>query len=310
MHKTDILMNKKWGVFTHYLYTCQNNPSHPASGGHVETSWNECVNNLDVKLLASQLADAGAGYFVFTLMQGTRYMCAPNAAYDEISGYKPGEACSLRDLPEELYAALSPYGIDLYLYYTGDGPHFDPIAGPRFGFVEPRQNVSMDFVERWSRVLAEYSTRYGSKVKGWWIDGCYTFFGYNEQLLKPLADAARAGNPDSLVSLNLGVEARVSPYTSLEDFTCGEMNDFTDIPDSRFINGEQWHTLAPLGKSADDSPWNAWNRPGIKRSADYISDYVRRVNDKGGVVTVDVLLKRDGSLDAEQLEVLKAIDKK
>lgn len=52
-------------------------------------------------------------------------MIAPNAQYDVYTGYAPGEACATRDLVLDLYDALSPQGIKLMLYWTGDGPHFD-----------------------------------------------------------------------------------------------------------------------------------------------------------------------------------------
>jgi hypothetical protein len=314
-HKTDRLYNKKWGVFSHYLYSLQNNPQHPASLGSAETSWKECVDKLDVKLLAKQLSDIGAGYFFITLMQGSKFFCAPNDTFNKVSGYKPGEACSLRDIPRELYEALSIYGIDLYLYYTGDGPHIDPVAGPEFGLVypipsdtwPPVNNIPEDFLMRWAEVLREYSLRYDKMVNGWWIDGCYSSFGYDEARLKTLADAARAGNPDSLVALNNGVTERVMPYSQSDDFTCGEMIDFVDIPDERFLNGKQWHILAPLG--VDKNVYGGWCRPGTRRTGDYMREYVRKVNEHGGVITVDVLLRRDGTIDPEQLEVLSHINR-
>jgi hypothetical protein len=36
-------------------------------------------------------------------------------------------------------------------------------------------------------------------------------------------------------------------------------------------------------------------------------DYVKKVNDKGGVVTIDVALYRDGHIGAEQMAVLKQL---
>jgi hypothetical protein len=39
-----------------------------------------------------------------------------------------------------------------------------------------------------------YALRYRALVSGWWIDGCYKDFGYNDDLLKPYFDTARAGN--------------------------------------------------------------------------------------------------------------------
>ena len=306
---TDRFYNRKWGVFTHYLEHFQNVPGSLACTVKTATSWNDCVNELDVDLIARQLKEAGAGYLFITVMQQTKYLCAPNAAYDKITGFKPGEAASERDLINDLYNAINPFDIDLYLYYTGDGPFRDPIAGPAFGFVEPRKNVSRDFVVKWASVLCEYCERYGDKVKGWWIDGCYVdLFNYDEDKLKIYKDVIRDSNRNAIVAFNNGIKKRVSYYSAYDDFLAGEMNDFVDIPDSRFINGKQWHTLAPLGVSPDGLEWNAWCKPGVKRSGGYIRDYVRKVNERGGVVTIDVCLRRDGSIPKEQIDVLKEIN--
>jgi hypothetical protein len=37
-------------------------------------------------------------------------------------------------------------------------------------------------------------------------------------------------------------------------------------------------------------------------------DYINKVHTNGGVVTIDVCLNRDGSIDKEQLAVLKYIN--
>jgi hypothetical protein len=100
----------------------------------------------------------------------------------------------------------------------------------------------------------------------------------------------------------------VRKYSAHDDYTCGEMNDFVDLPDGRFSDGAQWHTLAPLGVSPDGSEWGAWCKPGIKRSADYMRDYVRKVNAVGGVVTIDVALYRDGHIDPEQRRLLSHLN--
>lgn len=55
-------------------------------------------------------------------------------------------------------------------------------------------------------MLQEYAVRYGTKVSGWWIDGCFRRpYGFNESTLKPFHDAVRAGNPQALVAMNNGV---------------------------------------------------------------------------------------------------------
>jgi hypothetical protein len=114
-------------------------------------------------------------------MQGDKHMIAPNAVYDAYTGYAPGDACARRDLVLDLSAALSARGIRLMLYYTGDGPHEDAQAATGLGWPDApvdRSNVPLLFVQRWAEVLGEYSKRYGDKVSGYWIDGCYTYFNY------------------------------------------------------------------------------------------------------------------------------------
>ena len=71
------------------------------------------------------------------------------------------------------------------------------------------------------------------------------------------------------------------------------------IPPSRFIDGAQARMLAPLGAT--------WGRPGCRYSGRYLDCFVSCVSEAGGVVTFDCALKRDGSLDEEQIAALAEI---
>lgn len=274
------------------------------SVGHL--NWNEHVEAFDTDLLAKQLHEAGAGYYIITIMQRSKYMIAPNETYNNLTGYKTGEACCKRDLIADIIKSLEKYDIPLGLYFTGDGPLDDPQAGKGMGYISNKvgahtEKVSTDFVKNWASVVEEYSKRYGDKVKLWWVDGCYEQIGYNEEKLAILAKGIKSGNPNTLVSLNCGVMERVSGYSESDDFTTGEMEDFIDIPDQRFINGSQWHILAYL------SPTN-WGNPGSKRDGAYMKNYINKVHTNGGVVSIDCCLRRDGSIDPDLLKVLKEIN--
>ena len=240
-------------------------------------------------------------------MQGTKYMIAPNSAFDKIAGTKAGEACSTRDLIEDLYQSLSKYDIDLFLYFTGDGPYKSVEEGKRFGFIEPRDvGVTRPFVEKWASVLEEYAVRYGDKIKGWWIDGCYKdWFKYTDELLSIYYKACKKGNPNALVSLNPGLRDSFEKGFAFEDFLCGEQIDFTLIPEQRFYGTAQAHILAPLGKG--ECTIGCWGVFGVKRDAEYLSDYIKKVNEAGGVLTIDIGVYRDGKFDKEQMEVLKTV---
>ncbi|MBQ8893340.1 MAG: alpha-L-fucosidase [Clostridia bacterium] len=311
MDQKDRFYHQKWGVFNHFLATIQNNPLLPNSYGK-KTDWDTLVNEFDTELVAETLHRMGAGYYVITVMQGSQYMLAPNATFDRIAGTKPGEACSNRDLILDLYQSLSKYGIDLFLYFTGDGPYLDHPAGDRFGFVEPRKaGVPRPFVEKWASVLEEYALRYGTKIKGWWIDGCYkSSFKYTDELLELYYKACKKGNPDALVALNNGVHADgIAAGYAYEDFLCGERNDFDFIPAGRFYGNAQAHILAPLGTVENNTTIppqfrNGWGCFGLRRRKEYLADYLQKVHQAGGVLTFDIGVYRDGRFDPEQVETL------
>lgn len=295
--KTDWFAAAKYGVFVHYLAGIQNNPGHVASLGR-QTSWDECVREFDVEKFAERMHEAGAGYVIFTMMQRKRFLIAPNATFDRLTGYKPGEACATRDLVEDLYQALHKRGIPLMLYWTGDGPCDDPQAAAALHW-PTEGRVTEEFVRNWAEVVREYGLRYKDKVCGFWVDGCYRFIGYDENKLGILADALRAGYPQRIIALNPGVEDHVRAYSRHEDFTAGEQNSFSDLPFDRFVEGKQWHILSYLGTN--------WAQPGTVKSKSDMIDYVHVCNAVGGVVSIDVVLYRDGDLDRSQLEVLKAL---
>ncbi len=301
MHITDRFHDSKWGILTHYLSFVQNKAGDLHNQGVGETSWNECVDSIDVEKLAETVASTGASYLFFTMEQGTRYIIAPNETFDRIGGLRTGEGPSRRDLVLDLHAALSKRGVDLYLYFTGSGPADDPELGPRFGFsCGEGEVVTRPFVEKWAAVLEEYSRRYGDKVKGWWVDGCYReMFGFTDELLDLLYYAAKAGNPDAIVALNDGVDIRYRKTYANEEFTCGEFDHPTGIPNERFVDGAQAHILVPLGAT--------WGLPGLQRSGEFLHHFTKCVNLMGGVVTYDTAIYRDGSLDPEQVEALKCI---
>ncbi|MBI2928505.1 MAG: hypothetical protein HYY24_22785 [Verrucomicrobia bacterium] len=64
---------------------------------------------------------------------------------------------------------------------------------------------------------------------------------------------------------------------------------------------------AELRVSLLGSSRQGWGQPGTKYSKQQLADYVRKVNEHGGVVSIDVLLFRDGALDRSQWEMLKAV---
>lgn len=330
------MREKKWGVMSHFLEDKQNNPESETNERLGKTTWDELVNGLNVENLAKELHEMKAGWFLFTIMQGTNFLVAPNATYDKIVGTKPGEACAKRDLVLDLYNALQKYDIDLYLYFTGDGPYKDEFAGTKMGFRDrfKEQPVPDKFLKNWSSVLKEYAERYKGKIKGWWIDGCYTYFGYTEDKLKYYYDAVKEADPNYLISFNDGYsvgqlwlkdenyqvgryvrgDETMQPscvslhrYSQFEDYTSGEALDFNIYPESDNIEGSQWHILSPL--SGDSPDGCAWGRDGVKYTSTYFKNYLAAVWNKGGIVTIDMGLKRSGAFFKTQKNFIEEVMK-
>jgi hypothetical protein len=179
-HASDWFHEAGWGVMTHYL------GAPPSSDGGAELSaeaWNEQVEAFDVAGLVRQLASTGTRYLLFTVGQNSGHYCAPNATYDRLVGIQPSK-CSRRDLITDLAQALQPHGIRLVAYLPSGAPAADRVArqklqwrwGASGGWQlpgEPAGGRLAEFQRNWEAICRYWSERWGRRVAGWWIDGCY-----------------------------------------------------------------------------------------------------------------------------------------
>ena len=289
---TDWLRDARYGVFMHFL---------PGDAKGLAL-----VDKFDAEALAEQLEAVGAKYFVFTLGQNSGYFNSPNTAYDKFTGYAPGERCSARDLPLDLYDALKPKGIRLMLYLPCQTPNRDARAQKAFGLAQgPKdQPIDLGSARKWAKVIQEWSDRYGDKVAGWWFDGGYDHVRFNEAIARIYAAAAKHGHPHAIVTFNPGV--RLVRHTQAEDYTAGELNDpFDTIPTSRWVWGSQWHALTFLGAS--------WSHRDTRHPTDHWVRWAKTVVAGEGVVTLDMGPNWDpaagpiGALADAQVEQVKAI---
>lgn len=289
---TDWLPEARYGVFMHLL---------PGDARQLAQ-----VKDFDVEALARQLEAVGAKYFVLTLGQNSGYMNSPNATYDRITGYAPGERCSTRDLPLDLQGVLQSRGIRLMLYLPCQVPNQDARAQKAFGLPEGKKDQPIDlaFARKWATVIQEWSDRYGDKVAGWWFDGGYDHIHFNEAIAEVYAAAVKHGNSNAIVTFNPGV--RVVHYTDAEDYTAGELNEpFQTVPAARWLGGSQWHALTYLGSN--------WGKRDTRHPEGKWADWVCAVVAKGGAVTFDMGPNWDpqkgpiGALAESQVNQLKAV---
>ena len=307
--RTDWFMQARYGVMMHF-----------GVGPHNVA----LVDKFDVARLAEQLQEAGAGYFMLMLGQNSGCYAAPNAAYDEITSSSPGARWSIRDLPLELHRALHPKGIKLMLYMPANPPDVPEIrrqfgwdSQDEAGRPTPKRNrgkPTQHSLEKWCKVIREWSMRYGEKVAGWWIDGAYKqLYDKPETPDQPgialLSAAIKAGNPAAIVAFNGGLRNRPFFYADHDDYIAGHdvgANQLSEIPESRFIGSTQWHALVYMG-----SNWGGSQR---RFSTEQWLGYCQNVFAKGGVITFDVGKNTDpksgnpvGTIADEHFQQLKAI---
>ncbi|MBQ8294856.1 MAG: alpha-L-fucosidase [Clostridia bacterium] len=320
VHITDKLKDKKWGVMVHLLHYLQNNPDRSNNEGVGKSTWNEVIAQIDVNNIAKELSEMGAGYLLITMQQGNQNMSAPNATFDAITGYRHGEACAERDLFMDLYNALQAYGIDLYLYFTGDGPYQDEKAGTAMGAYGTftKDSTTPTFLKNWQAVLQEYAVRYAGKVQGWWIDGCYEYFGYTDDKLKGYYDVLKGADKNYLITFNDGfaIDQKYSnapnlhlrKYSKWEDYTSGEAVDIDIYPPARFIDGSQWHILLTLSNTPEGH--NDWGGENVRWTEEEFLSYIQAVWNQGGVLTLDMGLKRSGKFFDKQKQFIQTVMQK
>jgi hypothetical protein len=296
----------RWGVMNHFL------ADWIARREKIQMTveeWNRLVDGFDVEGLARQLESVRAGYYLITIGQNSGYYLSPNATYDRFVGIAPSK-CSRRDLVADLYEPLRKRGIRLMVYLPAGAPGGDRAAREALEY-QSGAHRNREFQLKWEQVIREWSLRWGTKVAGWWFDGCYwpnaTYRSADPPNFASFAAAARAGNPDSVVAFNPGVVDRLLSVTPHEDYTAGEINDLEKTLIRRAVDGKvdgaRIHKLSYLGKT-----WGTGD-PRYANLGEVVIPWTRRLIDAGGAMTWDVPVQRGGLISASYMEQLAAIGK-
>jgi alpha-L-fucosidase len=300
------MKDARWGVMTHYLADWISQSDGRGRSMSVD-DWNALIDRFDVEGLAEQLHTAGARYHILTIGQNSGFYLAPNPTYDRLTGITPSR-CSRRDLVADLAAALQKRGIKLIVYLPAGAPAGDRQARERLQWQNgPHRNA--EFQRMWEALIRDWSTRWGTKVAGWWFDGCYwpntMYRTADPPNFTTFAAAARAGNPESVLAFNPGVVDRSLSVTPEEDYTAGEINDPTRLMIRRAeagkVDGAQVHVLTYLGAT--------WGKGAPRFSEEQLTTFCRTVARSGGVLTCDVPIEKSGLLAPAFLDPLAAVGK-
>lgn len=275
--RTEWFHQAKYGIMFHFVPSMGRFKQIPWTAAE----WNAKVDSADVKKVAQQAADVGAGYVIISIGQKGDYYCAPNPVYEKHWGFERGEFGSRRDLPMDLSAELKQRGIKMMLYVTGSpfaspGPASEKNGWHGQGRHFTRAETSLEGERRWLESLQWYSEHYGKAVAGWWVDGMKDFSpGYG----KSIHEALRHGNSEAIIT---------SSDYALSDFLHGHCVGNWEKQQQRLptqghldeTHGIQWHAFQYLGRS--------WAAKGTKHTTESIVHYATAVIKRGGVITFDI----------------------
>jgi hypothetical protein len=300
---TDWFQAAGFGIMTHYL-----KPIFAPGGGSKE--WNDAVNSFDAENFAAQAASAGAGFVMFTLGQNSGDYCSPNAAYDSVMNVKPGELCSVRDLPGDIGRALAKYNIPLILYLPSNPPVSNRLVSEKFRYPYGKDSATSQFNQPiLEKMIREWSLRYGSLVKGWWFDGLYEWNDIRKTRMDMSLKhnisthtlAAKAGNKSSIVTYNSGFGS-IRANTPYCDYTSGEKQTIDEFPLSRWAgDGVQWFLFTYLGEK--------WGGRGSQFRTEDLVTRARKVTENGGVLCLEVVPDARGNILPSHLEQIRAVGK-
>ena len=182
-------------------------------------SLEDFANGFDVPRFVNMVKATGASHVIWSISLITYQLVAPIKAVDKIMGNST--LTTKRNLIGEIAAALQSNGIRFLLYYhSGINQQPDWLAKQNWPaeFSATGTGDKSIFFDNWIAVMTEIGDRYGTNLDGLLFDdGC----NYYPAPFERLGAAARAGNPNRMISWNAWIAAR---YTDFQDVLFGEGN--------------------------------------------------------------------------------------
>lgn len=200
----------------------------PRTGTRVE-DLNEAVDRFDLPRFESDFLATGADWLIFTVGQNKGYYASPNRVLDAFAG--PGHT-PRRDLVAEIAARLRWHRKRFIAYVPCEFNWQKPEFQDALGWVRQPGTAQEEFQRRYTRVIGEWGRNWGPLCDGWWFDGCYDWECFpNTRYDWALWDrAARAGNPDRVVTFNDGsfCLGKTVPAAPHHDYLSGEVEVLAD----------------------------------------------------------------------------------
>jgi hypothetical protein len=268
----------------------------------------DAVRDFDVNRFATMVSESGAGFVIFTTSHAGFYFPGPNPVIDRIL---PGRTCP-RDLVRDLADALAKHHIRLELYFHPG--HDDAPWWQRTHFDEPDKTA---YFQQWRDIIAQIGRQYGPQLAGFWFDdAAFTYYPFNPSW-DDLAQAARTGNPNRVLTFNSWILPKLSDFY---DVYAGENAGWdpqyqlhNDLPvggTGRYTGGPQQGLQAEVLALLNDD-WGHF-KPNQAIGPPRIStpELITRMRDsisRNEVPILDVEVYQDGTIGPETFAQLRSV---
>jgi len=300
-----------YGVMVHWIKATR-----PGPGQKDIADWNERVDAFDVNAFCDRVEATGAKWLIFPFghVGGGGYFNSPNSVIDSKF---PGH-CSNRDLSLEIAREITRRGIKFlgYMFTEWDAAgNLSREFATAMDWEHDTRDKSL-FMENFYALIAEWGKRLGPLLSGWWFDGCYdakdkSFLlnhDWSNERFDParMAAAARAGNPQALITMNPGANSYECVFPEIEDYLGGEANDLNWPLEPGLIKGLQRHVLVWI-----DCFWAHDKEDGEMAPPRYSDEeliaYLQKANETGVGITLNLGVYQDGTFGAKMAEQMNHV---
>lgn len=307
---TTWLSRANYGLMTQY-----GTWGYPAAGPR--KSLEEFANGFDVPAFVNKVKMSGAGYVIWSLTWWEFRMLAPIQAVDDIVGN--GNRTSSRDVIGELATALHAEDIRFILYYhTGQDSHlgynstdwWTAQQWPDQEFTARGSGDRSTFFNNWVNVITEIGNRYGNTLDGFFFDDGVVYY---PAPFERLGQAAKAGNPNRLISYNPWIAAS---HTDFQEVEFGEGSRGEARFGSAPVGGDGIYTDGPYkgllqhGMFTMEQDWGvkAPNEPiNTRISAAQAINWVQNASSRRVPLSFNMMFWEDQSHSQASMDVLTAL---
>jgi hypothetical protein len=226
----------------------------------------EELSSFEIEGFAAQIKQLDSISWV--MLNVTQGACGSlyTAPHPELEKHVHPAMAPSRDLLGEMIKELKKSNVKILVYYASEGPakvkkwthHLEYMVQGSFEnwdkYCESLKMTSKEAIA--DRIIKFYSLKYGEDIAGWWFDHA----GHADTEL--FADAARAGNPNSVISFNAGHTGQVARGAIQEDVAFGHptpivrqsaswegnMSMIRTIENSHYVDGVLGHMFIPMQK--------------------------------------------------------------